>query len=369
MGWKKNLLNELRTLAQSFQFRYSNRMQSTSLTHIAQRLGISKMSVSRALRGERHVSLALRERVHQAAAEMGYRPDPEMTKLMQHLRLGRARSSPRKIAFVWTDLDEENPNTYSWPNQLLSGAHHQAKRLGYEVEEFVLAQKGMSGRRLSSILEARGIQSVIISPLISRSRGHISMAWEKFASVVVGLGYARPALHRVHHHHYLGMMTAMRMLKKERFRRIGFYCPSTINERMFGAWSASFLTHHPLTQPGGLLALRKAVTRGDFLQWVKKEKPEAIIDSAHALTDWLQDLPARARPQVVTLGWRADRPTTAGIDQQPASLGAAAVDLLVAQMQQNQRGIPAVPRLVLTEGLWRPASASTSRAVKKALEP
>jgi DNA-binding LacI/PurR family transcriptional regulator len=344
-------------------------MQPTSLAHIAERLGISKMSVSRALRGERHVSAALRQRVLQAAAEIGYRPDPEMTKLMQHLRLGRAYSSPKKIAFVWTDLNNENTNAYSWPSQLLKGAHHHAKRLGYELEEFVLAQRGMSSRRLSGILEARGIHSVIISPLISRSRGHLSMTWEKFSTVVIGLGYARPALHRVHHHHYLGMMTAMRMLKKERFRRIGFYCPSTINERMFGAWSASFLTHHPLTQPGGLLALRKQTSLIDFLQWVQKEKPEVIIDSAHLLSEWLKKLPTQSRPQVVTLGWRADHPQTAGIDQQPAALGEAAVDLIVAQMQQNQRGIPAIPRLVLTEGIWRPASASTSRAVKKALEP
>jgi hypothetical protein len=42
-----------------------------------------------------------------------------------------------------------------------------------------------------------------------------------------------------------------------------------------------------------------------------------------------------------------------GIDQQADVLGAAAVDLLVAQYQQNERGIPEAPRIVMTEGLWR----------------
>jgi DNA-binding LacI/PurR family transcriptional regulator len=194
-----------------------------------------------------------------------------------------------------------------------------------------------------------------LSPLISRSRGHVSMAWEKFSSVVIGLGYARPALHRVHHHHYLGMMTALRMLRKLGHLRIGFYCGSTINERMFRAWSASFLAHHPLGEPDGLLALRKTPSRADFLAWVRKEKPEVVIDGGHVVMEWLKAVPESKRPRLVTLAWRADVPEIAGIDQQADVLGAAAVDLLVAQDQQNERGIPEAPKIVMTEGVWRSA--------------
>ena len=35
--------------------------------------------------------------------------------------------------------------------------------------------------------------------------------------------------------------------------------------------------------------------------------------------------------------------------------GAAAVDLLVAQHRQNERGIPEHPKMLMTEGLWRAA--------------
>jgi LacI family transcriptional regulator len=69
----------------------------------------------------------------------------------------------------------------------------QAKKLGFQLEEFHLAARGMTGRRLSGILEARGIPGFILSPLISRSRGHVSMQWEKFSSVVIGLGYRAAA--------------------------------------------------------------------------------------------------------------------------------------------------------------------------------
>ncbi|MGV3658947.1 MAG: LacI family DNA-binding transcriptional regulator [Prosthecobacter sp.] len=328
-------------------------MPRATLNHIARKLGISKMTVSRALRGERHVQADMRAKILQTAAELGYQPDPEIAKLMTHMRRVNKPVSPRTLAFIWAERDADGVAKSSWSQQLVLGAHRRAHQLGFQLEEFYLAARGMTARRLSSILETRGIPGFILSPLISRSRGHVSMAWEKFSSVVIGLGFARPQLHRVHHHHYLGMLTALRVLRKQGFKRIGFYCGSTINDRMFRAWSASFLAHHPIAQPGALLALRKTPSRADFFQWVKTAKPDVVIDGGHVVREWVAVLPARHRPAHVTLGWRADMPDVPGIDQQADILGAAAIDLLVAQYQQNERGIPEAPKIVMTEGVWR----------------
>jgi len=325
------------------------------MNDIARELGISKMTVSRALRGGRHVAADLREKIMRVADALGYQPDPEIAKLMAHMRRGRQRITPRTLAFIWAEPSLQDIEQSSWSQQLVLGAHRQATKLGFQLEEFHLAVRGMNARRLSCILETRGIPGFILSPLFSRSRGHVSMAWGKFCSVVIGLGYARPALHRVHHHHYLGMMTALRMLKKQGHKRIGFYCGSTINERMFRAWSASFLAHHPLAEPGELLALRKTPSKDDFHAWLRQVKPEVVIDGGHVVKEWMAALPKARRPGHVTLGWRADMPEVAGIDQQADILGAAAVDLLVAQYQQNERGVPASPKIVMTEGVWRPA--------------
>ena len=328
-------------------------MSRPSLNDIALKLGISKMTVSRALRGEKHVEAALREKIVQTADQIGYRPDPEIAKLMTHMRRTRRAAAPRTLAFVWAERSSVEIDRSSWSQQLVLGAHQQAKKLGFQLEEFHLAARGMTARRLSGILEARGIPGFILSPLVSRSRGHVSMAWEKFSSVVIGMGYARPQLHRVHHHHYLGMMTTLRMLKKQNYKRAGFYCGNTINERMFRAWSASFLAHHSLAKPGELLGLRKSLSLNDFLQWVRRAKPDVVIDGGHLVKDWIAALPQASRPHHVSLGWRADMPEVPGIDQQADVLGAAAVDLLVTQYQLNERGIPEVPRIVMTEGVWR----------------
>lgn len=191
-------------------------MSRPTLQTIATQLGVSKMTVSRALRGEPHVKADLRAQIKRAADALGYRPDPEIAKLMTHMRRDRRQEAPRTFAFIWAERMADDRRRSSWSGQLIAGARERAETLGFQLAEFLLAEKGMSARRLSDILEARGIPGFILSPLMSRSRGHVSMHWAKFSSVVIGLGYARPAMHRVHHHHFLGMMTALRQLKKTR---------------------------------------------------------------------------------------------------------------------------------------------------------
>lgn len=335
-----------------------------TLQTIADQLGLSKMTVSRALRGERHVKAEVREQVKQAAQSLGYQPDPEIGKLMAHMRRQRRREAPQTLAFIWAERTTAEIQQSAWSMELIRGVQERARQLGFTVSEFYLAEKGMTPKRLSGILEARGIGGFILSPLITRSRGHVSMRWEKFSSVVIGLGYARPAQHRVHHHHFLGMMTAMRRLKKLGYRRIGFFASATTNERMFGAWSASFLTHHPLPvqQAEALLCLKRKLTRQDLLAWVKAARPEVIIDGSIQAFQWLQDGLKDQDVGYVTLAWQPDKPERTGIDQQSDVLGAAAVDLLVEQLHHNERGPPLHPKMVMTEGLWR--EGSTARRVR-----
>jgi hypothetical protein len=42
----------------------------------------------------------------------------------------------------------------------------------------------------------------------------------------------------------------------------------------------------------------------------------------------------------------------AGIDQRPAEIGAAAVDIVVGQLNRNELGLPARPRSVTQDGDW-----------------
>ncbi|MDB6138719.1 MAG: LacI family transcriptional regulator [Verrucomicrobiaceae bacterium] len=332
-------------------------MSVPSLGDVALHVGVSKMTVSRALRGEPHVSADVRGRILAACEALGYRPDPEIGKLMAHMRRGRRSDSPPTLAFVWAEKTAQEIKESSWSMELIRGARQRAEKLGFHLDEFYLAGKGMTAARLSEILEARGIPGFILSPLVSRSRAQVKMKWERFCSVVVGLGFARPALHRVHHHHFHGMMTAMQMLKKQGHQRIGFFCGSIINERMFGAWSSAFLAHHPLplAQAEALLCLRREPTLKQFSEWLEAARPEMVIDGGQLLPTLLKGAPLPLKIGQATLAWAATD-NRAGIDQEADVLGAAALELLVEQYHHNERGLPANPKIVMTAGQWREAA-------------
>ena len=48
----------------------------------------------------------------------------------------------------------------------------------------------------------------------------------------------------------------------------------------------------------------------------------------------------------------ATRKESLGIDTRPAKMGAAAVELVVAQIHRNERGSPPIPHTLLLDGVW-----------------
>jgi LacI family transcriptional regulator len=50
--------------------------------------------------------------------------------------------------------------------------------------------------------------------------------------------------------------------------------------------------------------------------------------------------------------WSPKCPELAGIDQNANLVGEAAVDLLIGQLQRNERGLPDYPKTTLVGGTW-----------------
>ena len=73
-----------------------------SLRVVAKAAGVSAMTVSRVLRDHPKVSAKMRAQVLKIAQELGYRPDPNVAKLMHHLRLRRKPAFQASICAVTT---------------------------------------------------------------------------------------------------------------------------------------------------------------------------------------------------------------------------------------------------------------------------
>ena len=106
------------------------------LRDIASAAGVCLMTVSLSLRGSPKISAATRDRIQHLADEMGYRPDPEISRLMRHLR--SSRTSQGKVGLVIVDFyptSDFAENSYN--QRIRQGAIRRATELGESARRCV----------------------------------------------------------------------------------------------------------------------------------------------------------------------------------------------------------------------------------------
>lgn len=327
-----------------------------TLQDVADKAGLARSTVSRALRGDRRVSAATREELQELAKKMGYQRDPLLSAFASRRRGKVAGSEITTIAYV-TNF----PRPLMWQdNQIYmryyQGAVECARQHGYKVEHFWLKERGMTGRRLSQILYSRGIQAVCLPP--SPTIGHISLDWSRFTTIAIGFSILRPKLHRVTHHHYGNMELVLRELRRLGYRRIGLGCFAGTSKRTNDQWLAGMLVfqeYHPDMVLRSFLFTDETLPR--IPDWCREWKLEVLIGTDPVIFPQLvrAGIAIPGELKFVTISWPAwEGPDIAGTDQQPEALGAAAVDLLVSQLQRGDYGVPRIPITTLVEGRWVP---------------
>jgi len=320
---------------------------------IAREAGLSQAAVSMALRNHASIPAATRERVREIADRLGYRPNALVSALMSHLQTGRDERRIARIAVI-----DAWPLDVGWKAYLLfaqqaAGMQARAHALGYALEEFRLKEKGMSPKRLSQILLARGIVGAIIPPM-PHGLSHLHLAWEHFAAVTVNHSLLRPGLNRAAFDTYQTSWEAFRALHRLGYRRIGIALTADDNQRSLsqnlGAFSAfSYRLEEKNRLPPHLC---RTPDRKNFLNWLRRHRPDVVLSYNWDFRGWLEDVGLRIPEDIGFASLASGNSGLAGIDQNGEGVGAAAVDLLVAQLHRNERGIPEEPTTLLVRGRW-----------------
>lgn len=349
-------------------------MSSPTIRELAKIAGVSRTTVSLALRNHPRISAEVRDKVIELAQECGYQRDPVVSALMNQLRTVRKSRSVEKIAYLtfWDSPEGWKKNLNE--SDYFSGACDRASQFGYEVETFWAKQPGLSGARLSKILYARGIRGVLLAPL-PRGVGHVSLNWPHFACATLGLTVLKPELHRATHNYIDGMQLALHSLKKLGYRRIAFANMAIYEKRTNHGWISGFLTwqYHapahsnipPYLVPG--IARDTPWDKDLFARWLEKWKPDAIVSNTEQPLYLARELGYRVPDD---LGYASlhrlygDAPW-AGVDRQPKQIGAAGMDLVISQLQNNESGLPACPKTVSIKSIWRDGPTICNKLEKK----
>ena len=315
---------------------------------IAAAAKVCPMTVSLALRNDRGVSMETRARIQDLARTMGYRPDPMLTHLMQHLRSHRSTKAGVNLAILST-LDAP------FVHRLTNGAMARAARLGYVLDQIALRQFANKPAALTRILVARGVAGVLLAPSAEPMDYSALLDWKKFAAVAMTYSVFQPRVHRVVTHHFDNAVKAFALLEQRGFKRLGLAMTQDMEFRANHSYSgAYFRTGRTGSQLAPILLL-DTMSRHGIQTWFDKFRPQAIVvANAHQVrSDLLPALGPRRCAQTAFVGLDYEKePGIAGMDQLFETIGSHAIDALVAQIHRNERGLPAHPTISMVEAQW-----------------
>jgi DNA-binding LacI/PurR family transcriptional regulator len=331
---------------------------------LAKQLGLSRTTVSEALRGLPRIQEKTAKRVRDAAHTAGYHPNPLASAVMSQIRRSRTQSFRGGLAAV--NIDETDRPSYAlrYHDALIDGARTRAADLGYKLQVFLVGQEGVTVERLDSILQSRGIQGVLLLPAWQQpdlSR----LDWSRYAGVYMDYMIERPELHAIASDHFRSLMGALQRLGSLGYRRPGVFLHRHHDERLQHRWEGAFLAYQRNHGDVGKIPplVMDEFDRTQFLKWFKHHKPDVVLGHWTEAIDWITECGEKV-PETVgffSLNVTTESRPCAGLDLRPQLLGARSTELLIAQLQRNERGIPAPASLTMIPALWRDGPTLISR--------
>lgn len=328
-----------------------------NLRMIAARAGVSLATVSFALRRSPRIPEETRKRVLQVAEALGYRPDPELAKLMHHLR-ARRRPAFQSTLCALTTLPDERWLPYI--TCVVASATATAEALGYKLIVMKLDDATEQRPDLQRMLISRGVEGLLLLPMLAARSFEKLLDWSRFTTVAATNGVLAPRFHRVVPHQFGNTRRLCEELAGLGYRRIGLVAP----------WRHDLTAHHNFSAAvvwqnafGGTEQVNPLLFEGEtpsgVKAWFARERPDAIITAGEA----------HARLVAGELGLRVPGPVGfatinkpapsifAGVEERPREIGATAVRLLASLLQHGEKGIPAVPAVTMITGEWVPGKS------------
>lgn len=356
-------------------------MTKITMSTIAARAGVSKNTVSLALRHDPQIPGKTRRRIEKIARDLGYAKNPVVSHLMAELRKAHPSGYRRTFALLNANLDPRAFTHHPTVPAYVAGCRRRAALHGYALDEFWLHDPELYGEGLNRILRARGIRGVIVVGLMRDNRlpQRFSVTWQNHAVVVTGVRTHEPTLPFACVDHHAIVLEAMEQARRLGYRRPALVLERAIDEQVDGRFSAGFwFGQQALAKNDRLPAfLDVEAARAEparFHAWRKQHHPDVLFTLHTVVREWIEAAGLRAPRDVglVQLELRRGCEDWAGIDQHNDLTGEAAVDMLISQLHNDDiLGLSASPRATLIGGSWRDGSttrkASTGWSVRPTL--
>lgn len=341
---------------------------------MAARLGLSRTTVSLALRDDPRIKKETRLKAQRLADTLGYRRSAMLTTLMTQVRARRIKFRGEVLAFI-TALNDE----FYWKKQsegeVFLGAREMADRLGFHLEPFWTGPRGVNARQTTRILRSRGVRGMLI-PYTPLECQPLDLDWERLPVIATGYSFRQNNPHRVAANQFDTAKLCYQRLLEKGHRRIGLIMEVSSDSRVNNHWVSAYLGSQwrlggarlqPLDMPG-------VIDQKAFLHWFDKVRPDAIIGTvlSSRVADWLK-VRGLQIPQDVSYAsldlQAAERGRVAGISQKHHLVGAGAITLLSSMIFRNEIGLPEHPTVTMVDVTWVDGETAIARKASGSAKP
>lgn len=343
---------------------------------IAEAAGVCLMTVSLSLRDSPSISAATRKRIRTIADELGYRPDPEIARLMGRLRSSRVTQHSVVIAML--DLQSEKAtDEHPYIARLRKGIEKQVDHLGYGSTLLRLRDYGGSTAKLMRVIRNRGIVGCILMPSNEPVRLDKRVKWDGISVVAATSSVLAPRFHGVVPNHIHNSMALVDDVYRRGYRKIGTILTESMEERTAHHYSLTMTWHGHRERI--LILPDDASPEEDeqhIVEWLKKHEVDIIFaQDAEIVSRAIRYTSlGEGRVGLISLSTIA-QDGIAYQDERPEYIGESAVSLLAGMMHNNETGIPVHPRVTTVDGEFRddrsvtrlrPAGTTRKTAKKRA---
>jgi len=307
-------------------------------TDLAKACGVSKSTVSRALRNDPIISKKTREKIQKAAQTIGYQQSPLVSAWMSHVRKRGPADLFPTIGWLNFEAEKDFWTAPSYFKGLIQGAKQQLGLCKCTLQEFWMHETGMSVSRMIKILRARGISGLLVPHnTVGSIKDELEEFREHFCCVV--LDKPIPDFPSVAANTFTNMRMALQQAWKLGYRRIGFCAYKPHETETEHAASSALLSHNSKVtkrQRVPHLEARPDYLVEDFTEWFEKHHPDVVICQNPICKPVLEKKGYRVPEDVGIIHMNVNDSVgnTSGIYQRQPRIGAKAASLLLSQMSQ-----------------------------------